>query len=338
MRKLRSSRCAAATSARYVPSVLQGARRGRTRVARAAARSQPAVADRAVASELPALACAGSSPMRCIAGRAGGEDVGLRAAVARRTAPPADTSGATSRGRRDGPGSSRRPWRAPDARGTCPRSARRRSRPDPVHPFGLRSKSIGQRHRSPLAGASLALDRADGSVGSIHGLGHRHVRIVDARSTSTMLRGVPVAVEQVDELCIAHRGEDGGRGDLEAIEVQDRQDRARGRRIEELGAMPGRGGWTGFGLAVADDAGDDEIRIVECGAEGGCQRVTKLSALVDGARHGRAEVAGESARPGEGPHEPLEPPRSRVSPGRTRSASPRDRDWPDWPPRHGPAR
>jgi hypothetical protein len=57
--------------------------------------------------------------------------------------------------------------------------------------------------------------------------------------------------------------QDGGVGDLIAIEVQYRQHHPIGGWIEELIGVPGRGERPGFRLAIADHAGDDEIGIVE---------------------------------------------------------------------------
>ena len=48
--------------------------------------------------------------------------------------------------------------------------------------------------------------------------------------------------------------------------------------------MPARGERPGLGLAVADDAGDEQIGVVEGRAEGVRQRVAELAALVDRAR------------------------------------------------------
>ena len=59
-----------------------------------------------------------------------------------------------------------------------------------------------------------------------------------------------------------------GIGDLVAVEVQDRQDRPVGRRVQELVGMPARRQRSGLRLAVADDAGDDQVGIVEGGAVG----------------------------------------------------------------------
>ena len=146
----------------------------------------------------------------------------------------------------------------------------------PSPPFG----AAQQQHR-PLpsfggAGTRLALDRANCLVGLIHRLGHHRVRIVRGADVDDV-RSVAVAGEQVGQLRIGHRGEDGRRGDLEAVQVQDRQDRARGSRVEELGAVPRGGGRTGLRLAVADDAGDDQVRIVEGRAERRRQRIAQLA-------------------------------------------------------------
>ena len=52
--------------------------------------------------------------------------------------------------------------------------------------------------------------------------------------------------------------------------------------------MPARGQRPGLRLAVADDAEDDEIRVVEGRAEGVDEGVAELAALVDRAGRLRA--------------------------------------------------
>ena len=59
--------------------------------------------------------------------------------------------------------------------------------------------------------------------------------------------------------------------------------------------MPGRRQRPGLGLAVADDAGDDQIGIVEGGAIGVDERVAEFAALVDRARRLRRGVARNAA-------------------------------------------
>jgi hypothetical protein len=86
--------------------------------------------------------------------------------------------------------------------------------------------------------------------------------------------------------------------------MQDRQHHAVGGRIEELVGVPGRGQRAGFRLAIADDAGDDEIGIVEHRPEGMAERIAELAALMDGAGAFRRGVAGNTAGKGELLEEP----------------------------------
>src|ERR1700730_3188169 len=77
--------------------------------------------------------------------------------------------------------------------------------------------------------------------------------------------------------------------------MQDWQHRAIGRRIEKLVGMPRAGQGSGFRLAIADDAGDDEIGIVEHRAERVTERIAQLAALVDRSRALRRCMAGNSS-------------------------------------------
>ncbi len=62
--------------------------------------------------------------------------------------------------------------------------------------------------------------------------------------------------------------------------------------------MPARGQGAGFRLAIADDAGHQQVGIVECRAIRMRQRITELAAFVDGARRLRRRVAGNAAGKG----------------------------------------
>src|SRR5919198_315629 len=105
-----------------------------------------------------------------------------------------------------------------------------------------------------------------------------------------------VALEERHELFLGDAGEDRRVCDLVAIQVQDRQHGAVGTRIQELGRMPARGERARLGLSVADNAGDDQVGVVECSAERMRERVAELAAFVDRAgRLGRG-VARDSAR------------------------------------------
>src|ERR1035438_9667453 len=89
--------------------------------------------------------------------------------------------------------------------------------------------------------------------------------------------------------------QDGRIGNLVAVEMQDRQHRAIGGRVEKLVGMPRRGQWSGFRLPIADDAGDDEIGIVEHCPERMAERIAQFAALVDRAWALRRRVAGNSS-------------------------------------------
>ncbi len=121
------------------------------------------------------------------------------------------------------------------------------------------------------------------------------------------MRDVAVAAEQRFEFLVRDAREHGRIGDLVAIEVQDRQHGAVVDRIEELVGVPARRHRAGLGLAVADDAGDDQARVVEGRAVGMRHRIAKLAALVDRARRLRRDVARNAAGERELGEEPLHP-------------------------------
>jgi hypothetical protein len=52
-------------------------------------------------------------------------------------------------------------------------------------------------------------------------------------------------------------------------------------RIEKLVGMPAGGKRSGFGFTVANDAGNDEARIIEGGAECVRQRVSQFAAFMN---------------------------------------------------------
>ena len=63
--------------------------------------------------------------------------------------------------------------------------------------------------------------------------------------------------------------------------------------------MPTAGQRSGLSLAIADDAGDDEIGIIKRGAIGVAQRVAELAAFVNRARCLRRGMARNAAGEGE---------------------------------------
>ena len=74
---------------------------------------------------------------------------------------------------------------------------------------------------------------------------------------------VAVALEKLFEFFVADARQHGRAGDFVAVQVQDRQHGAVVDGIEELVRVPTGGQRPGFRLAVADDAGDEQIGVVE---------------------------------------------------------------------------
>ena len=91
--------------------------------------------------------------------------------------------------------------------------------------------------------------------------------------------------------------------------MQDRQHAAVAGRVEELVAVPAGGQRPGLRFAVADDAGDDQVRIVERGPVGVAQRVAEFAAFVDAAGRLRGDVAGDAAGEAELLEQPSASPR-----------------------------
>ena len=173
--------------------------------------------------------------------------------------------------------------------------------PGPVQPFGVRSTIAGQRggRSRERAGRGIRSDRVDAVVGDVDRVGHARVHepsVLAVEPAGDEQRLVAAAAQEVDELGLGDAREQGGVRDLEAVQVQDRQHRAVGHRVEERVPAPARGERARLGLAVADHARDDEPGVVECRAVGVHERVAELAALVDGAgRLGRG-VRRDAAR------------------------------------------
>ena len=95
------------------------------------------------------------------------------------------------------------------------------------------------------------------------------------------VRLVTVTADQVGQFLAADAREHGRICDLETVEMQDRKNRAVTRGIEKLVGVPARGQCARFRLAVADHAGDDQIRIVERGAIGVDQGIAQFAAFMN---------------------------------------------------------
>ncbi len=155
-------------------------------------------------------------------------------------------------------------------------------------------------------GAGVGLDRLDRVE---HRIERRRHLLMEQRGIVALdeIRLVAVAAQQIGQLVAADPREDRRIGDLEAVEVEDRQHRAVARGIEELVAVPACRERPGLGLPVADDAGDDQVGIIERRAIGMRERIAELAALVDRTRAFGRDVARDPARPGKLPEQPLHP-------------------------------
>ena len=93
------------------------------------------------------------------------------------------------------------------------------------------------------------------------------------------MRFIAVTADQVGQFPMADAGEHGRIGDLEPIEMKDRKNRTIPCRIQKLVGVPTRGKCSRFRLTVADDAGHDQTRIIECRAICMDEAITELRPL-----------------------------------------------------------
>ena len=173
------------------------------------------------------------------------------------------------------------PGAAPGAPGTSLRSAGRRRLSAPSSPWATSARSSAS-----AAGwcrcwlRALLLDLPDVLDGLVQRGGHELMHFF--RLVAFHKVGRPAAAAQkLLQLLMLDAGQDGRVADLVAVEMQDRQHGAIGDRIEKLVGLPGGRQRTRFRFAVADDAGDDQIGIVERGPEGMAERISQLAAFVN---------------------------------------------------------
>src|SRR5262249_35230888 len=98
-----------------------------------------------------------------------------------------------------------------------------------------------------------------------------------------------------------------GIGDLVAVEVKDGQNRPIPRRVEEFVGMPARRQRSSFRFAVADDAGNDQIGIVERRSVGVREGIAELAALVYRTGRLRRYVVRDATGEGELGEQALQP-------------------------------
>ena len=154
------------------------------------------------------------------------------------------------------------------------------------------------RPRGILVVARALLNRVDLADGVFDRLRHQAVHGFGLVALDEQ-RSPAATAEELLQFLVLDAGKHCRVADLEAVEVQDRQDRAVRDRIEKLVGLPGGRQRTRFGLAVADDAGDDQPGIVERGAEGVAERIAEFAAFMDRAGRRRRHVARNAAGKGE---------------------------------------
>ena len=121
------------------------------------------------------------------------------------------------------------------------------------------------------------------------------------------MRIVAVAAQQLRQFLPADAGQHRRVGDLEPVQMKDRKHRTITGRIEEFVGVPTGGERASFRFAIANNATDDQVRIVEGGAIGMSQRIAEFAAFMDRAGRFRRDVAGNSVGPGKLAKQPLQP-------------------------------
>ena len=114
--------------------------------------------------------------------------------------------------------------------------------------------------------ARQPLDVENAPDGAVECGGHRLVH-GGVLVSADVQRRPTVTVQKLIQLLARNAREQSGICYLVAVQMQNRQHGTVCDGIEKLVRMPRGRERTGFGLAVADDAGDDQARIVEYGAE-----------------------------------------------------------------------
>ena len=166
---------------------------------------------------------------------------------------------------------------------------------------------MGQRGRflNPFARASRWM-RPNVGDDSVERGGHELVHLHRVVALDE-IRRVTVAAKQRFQFVVRNARQHRRAGNLVAVQMQDRQHRAVVHRIEKLVRVPAGGERAGFRFAIADDAGDEQVGIVERRAESVRQRVTQLAALMNRAGCLRRDVARNAAGKGELFEQPLHP-------------------------------
>ena len=153
-------------------------------------------------------------------------------------------------------------------------------------------------------GAGILLDPLDLTHRPVQSGGHLLVHLLGL--VPLYKAGLPAAaLEEHLGLLVGDAGEEGGVGELEAVEMEDGQYRTVCDGVEELIGVPGGGQGGGLRLAVSHHAGGDQAGVVHDRPEGVGQGIAQLAPLVDGAGGVGGGLAGDPSGEGELPEQPL---------------------------------
>jgi hypothetical protein len=122
--------------------------------------------------------------------------------------------------------------------------------------------------------------------------------------------GVAVASEQGLQFFPRDAGQNGGVGNLIAVQVQNGQHCPIPSRVDELVGVPGGGQGTGFRFPIAHHAAGDQLGVVQNAAVGVADAVAQFPPFVDGPGRFRGDVAADVAGEGKLLEEALHPLRS----------------------------
>src|SRR5262249_55030548 len=109
------------------------------------------------------------------------------------------------------------------------------------------------------------------------------------------VRFVAHALEVLLQFVPGNAGEKAGVGNLVSIEMKDRKHTAVSSRIEEFVAVPAGSEGPGLRFAVADNAGNDQVPIVERGPIGVAEGIPELATLMNAAWRFWSDMAGDTA-------------------------------------------
>ena len=155
-------------------------------------------------------------------------------------------------------------------------------------------------------GAGVVLDALNLGDRGVERGGHELVHLHRVVALDEIGR-VTVAAKERFQFVAGNAGQHGGAGNLVAVQVQDGQHGAVVDRIEKLVRMPTGGERAGLRFAIADDARDEQVGIIERRPVGVRQRIAQLAAFVNRAGRLRRDVARDAAGEGELLEQPLHP-------------------------------